>query len=289
LARNPSYVDWRNTSGTEDGTPANPYNTVKEGTEAVLPYGTVSIAGGNYPEQITIWQPMTLNATGGGAVLGEWAYAGKERIKYEINSGTFDSNNRAEGGKAWRTHLKEKSFRQFGRFQKHFGPVLLRYWQYIDGSNGGARTESSERSGLLWSRNPLGVTIAGANVHDTKLLAETLGAIVVERPEPTPEAPQHLCLDKGYDNPTGHTATAERKYVPHIRRIGEEKLDKEGNKTYPARRYVVERTLAWLSKCRGILIRYDKNWENYLGCLQFACALLWFRRLCGLWEFWDSY
>jgi hypothetical protein len=70
LARNPSYVDWRNT-GFEDGTAAWPYNTVKEGTEAVLPGGTVSIANGNYPEQITIWQPMTLNATGGSVIIGE--------------------------------------------------------------------------------------------------------------------------------------------------------------------------------------------------------------------------
>ena len=46
--------------------------------------------------------------------------------------------------------------------------------------------------------------VAGANVHDTKLLEATLEAIVVERPQPTDEAPQHLCLDKGYDNPTGH-------------------------------------------------------------------------------------
>ena len=49
---------------------------------------------------------------------------------------------------------------------------------------------------------PLGCVVAGANVHDTKLLAATIEAIVVERPEPTPAAPQHLCLDKGYDNPT---------------------------------------------------------------------------------------
>jgi hypothetical protein len=70
LARDPSYVDWRNT-GFEDGTAAWPYNTVKEGTEAVLPGGTVSIANGNYPEQITIWQPMTLNATGDSVIIGE--------------------------------------------------------------------------------------------------------------------------------------------------------------------------------------------------------------------------
>ena len=34
----------------------------------------------------------------------------------------------------------------------------------------------------------------------------------------------------------------------------------------------MERTLAWLSKCRGILVRYDKKASNYLGLLQLACA-----------------
>lgn len=71
LHRNPCYVDWRNTSGTEDGTTAFPYNTVAEGTQFVLPGGTVSIANGNYAEQITIWQPMTLNATGGSVIIGK--------------------------------------------------------------------------------------------------------------------------------------------------------------------------------------------------------------------------
>jgi putative transposase len=41
----------------------------------------------------------------------------------------------------------------------------------------------------------------------------------------------------------------------------------------------VERTLAWLSKCRGLLVRYEKKSKNYLALLQFACALLWYRKL----------
>jgi len=121
--------------------------------------------------------------------------------------------------------------------------------------------------------------IAGANVHDAKLLDATLNAVVVERPEPTPEAPQHLCLDKGYDNPSGREAAEAHDYVPHIRKIGEEKLDLRGRKRYPPRRWVVERTLSWLSKCRALLVRYDKKARNYLGLLQLACALLWFRRM----------
>lgn len=120
--------------------------------------------------------------------------------------------------------------------------------------------------------------IAGANVNDYKLLAATLEAIVVDRPMPSLEAPQHLCLDKGYDNPVGRTAAPAYGHHPHIRRIGEEKLDNEGHKTHPARRWVVERTLAWLSKCRALLVRYDKKGSNFLGLLQLACALLWLRR-----------
>lgn len=33
---------------------------------------------------------------------------------------------------------------------------------------------------------------------------------------------------------------------------------------------VVERTFGWLSKCRAILVRYDKHDFNYLGLLQLA-------------------
>ncbi len=124
----------------------------------------------------------------------------------------------------------------------------------------------------------MAAVVSGANTHDTKLLNDTIEAVVVERPEPTEEKPQHLSLDKGYDNPTGHETVAKHGYTPHIRRIGEEKLDENKEKRHPARRWVVERTLAWLSKCRAILVRYDKKSQNYLALIKLACALLWYRR-----------
>ena len=125
----------------------------------------------------------------------------------------------------------------------------------------------------------MGATIAGANVHDSKLLRATIEALVVARPEPTAKDPQHLCLDKGYDNPTGHEAVAACNYTPHIRRIGEDAAAaRTKSKQQKPRRWVVERAMAWLSQCRGILVPYDKNSFNYLGLIQFACALLWYRR-----------
>lgn len=124
---------------------------------------------------------------------------------------------------------------------------------------------------------PLAAVIAGANVPDCKLLAATLEAVVVERPQPTAEWPQHLCLDRGYDHPSGWRAAIEHDSVPHIRPIGEAEVA-PGQRRFPPRRWVVERTLAWLSKCRALLVRYEKHACNYLGLLQRACALLWFRR-----------
>jgi putative transposase len=129
-----------------------------------------------------------------------------------------------------------------------------------------------------------------ASLHRIVLLAHHHGRIGLsqapdrtygvtpKRPDPAKGA-QHLCLDKGYDNPTGERACQAGGYISHIRRIGEEKLDSAGQKTHPARRWVVERTLAWLQRCRAILIRYDKKSANYLGLVQLACALLWYRRL----------
>lgn len=165
-------------------------------------------------------------------------------------------------------------------------------WQAVDGVMGksrfgGAKTgpNPTDRAKMETKKSvqveqhggPLAVEIDGANVHDTKMLERTIDAVVVPRPDPE-KLVEHLCLDKGYDNPTGHTAAAKGGYVAHIRRIGEEKKDGWGKKTHPARRWVVERTIAWLQRCRALLIRYDKNPTNYKGLIQLACALLWYRR-----------
>ena len=119
-------------------------------------------------------------------------------------------------------------------------------WQSADGAMGKARfggdavgpnptdrgKKGTKRSLIVdEGGGPLGAVIAGANVHDTKLLAATIEAIVVDRPEPTAESPQHLCLDKGYDNPTGHEAASATGHTPHIRRIGEEKAVPRGKKS----------------------------------------------------------
>ena len=125
---------------------------------------------------------------------------------------------------------------------------------------------------------PVAVVVTGANTHDSLLLQDALEAVVVEPPNPL-EHEQHLCLDKAFDGAPSEATAKVFGYVPHVRRIGEEKKGKRGGKTKKARRWVVERTISWLNRCRGILIRYEKKAENYLAVVQLACALLWYRRL----------
>jgi putative transposase len=127
----------------------------------------------------------------------------------------------------------------------------------------------------------LSVSVAGANRHDAKMLACTIADMIVGRPEPE-QGEQHLCLDKGYDNPSGREAAEAEGYRHHIRRIGEEKLDQKKHKKHRARRWVVERAGAWLNACRAILVRWAKKSENYLGLIQLAACLLWYRRAARL-------
>ena len=119
---------------------------------------------------------------------------------------------------------------------------------------------------------PLGVSVAGANLNDHKLLDATIAAIVVARPDPH-EVEQHLCLDKGYDNQMSHEIVKKHGDIGHIRPVGEDRRGKRRPGRRKPRRWVVERTIGWWNRCRAILVRYDKKARNYLGLLQFACSL----------------
>lgn len=125
------------------------------------------------------------------------------------------------------------------------------------------------------------MTWAPANVVDLHLLEATLDAMVESPPIPTPEHLQHLCLDKGYDARSADEIAENHGYVAHIARKKKKgqpetiRLSEEAR--HPARRWVVERTFAWLSKFRALLVRYDCKPENYAGMCQLACALIWVR------------
>ena len=117
----------------------------------------------------------------------------------------------------------------------------------------------------------------GANRNDFKLARATLESIPIPRPEPTPDAPPGLCLDKGYDYREVRDLLAEFGYTAHIRARGEEAQAVKREAGYRARRWVVERSHSWMNRFRRILVRWEKKPENYLALLHLVCALLTYR------------
>lgn len=121
---------------------------------------------------------------------------------------------------------------------------------------------------------PIGFAVAGANVHDQKLVEATLTSIPVPRPRPTRRRKQHLCGDKGYDADTVRLAACRLRYTPHIRSCGEEKRQCRCG-TRP-RRWVVERTHSWMNRYRRILVRWEKKAANYVALVHLVFAhVLW--------------
>lgn len=125
---------------------------------------------------------------------------------------------------------------------------------------------------------PLAREVAGANIHDMKLVEATLENIVAFRPIPTPEREQNLCQDKGYDYQCINTLVRRYGFTPHIRHRGEDAVAYR-HPEQPARRWVVERTNSWMNRFRRILIRWEKKLENYVAMLDFAFAVIVFDKL----------
>ena len=62
------------------------------------------------------------------------------------------------------------------------------------GKGGVKRSLLTEAQGI-----PVGLAVDGANRHDMKLVRATVDSLPVPRPAPSPDQPQGMCLDKGYD------------------------------------------------------------------------------------------
>jgi putative transposase len=142
------------------------------------------------------------------------------------------------------------------------------------GKRGTKRSTLSDGHGL-----PLAIVVAGANVHDTRLVAQTLEAVVVARPAVTADAEQHLCLDAGYVGPATADVVNAHQYTPHVRPRGEDVANARSlDPLKTPRRWVVERLHSWLNRSRRLLVRWEKRHDTYEAFLHFACALICFQQ-----------
>jgi putative transposase len=102
--------------------------------------------------------------------------------------------------------------------------------------------------------------------------------IPIQRPQPTKQLPQAICLDKAYDNAEVRDLVCGYELTPHIRARGEEIAEKVRTPGWRARRWVVEASHSWLNRNRAILIRWSKKDENHLALLQLASGMIAFKK-----------
>ena len=124
---------------------------------------------------------------------------------------------------------------------------------------------------------PLAIVVAEANIHDSKLLAITLSSIIVKRPSPK-QVRQHLLADKAYADQATRKAVAKRGYEAHIPQKENARLRiprKPGRRK--SRRWVIERTFGNVNRARAVLVRWEKEPENYEALLHIAAAIICFK------------
>ena len=198
-------------------------------------------------------------------------------------------------------HERFQTWQQMGVFERVMETMVRFYaqqrkikwkWQSVDSKScpaplGGEetgkspvdRSKSGSKIHLLVDQRgaPLALHITGANEHDKWSADDLIVSIMVERPDPK-RVKQHFCADKGYDYDDVHEFVEQERYIVHIkhrRRRGEpiiEECPLPGEKRYPPRRWVVERTIGWLAKRRSIRTRWCKKSQNWLAFVQLAAA-----------------
>ncbi len=128
----------------------------------------------------------------------------------------------------------------------------------------------ADRNGL-----PVSICAESATPHEVTLAMSTLVQMVVS------DAPQNLIGDNAYDS--DHLDGELRFYgieliAPHRRNRRNSTQDGRRLRRY-RRRWKIERLFAWLQNFRRVVVRYERNAENFPGMLQLASTLILLRHL----------
>ncbi len=116
--------------------------------------------------------------------------------------------------------------------------------------------------------------LSAANVHDSKVLEEVVDNVSpIKGPRGRPgrprKRPKKLHADKGYDFPRCREALRKRGIKARIARRGIDSSERLGR-----HRWVVERTLAWLSRYRRLAVRYERRADIHEAFLHLGCSLI---------------
>jgi transposase len=129
---------------------------------------------------------------------------------------------------------------------------------------------------------PLGVLLSPANRAEAQLAEETLAQVAVPRAgvgRPK-QKPVRIVADRGYDSRQLWERLKQRGIqliVPHRKNRKVRYQDGRCLRRY-RRRWIIERTNAWLHNFRRLVTRYDNKLEHYRAFLYAACMLITLRQ-----------
>jgi transposase len=132
----------------------------------------------------------------------------------------------------------------------------------------------SERGGL-----PLSVAVSAANTNDAEALKPLVMAIpaIKSRRGPRRRKPGKLHADKAYDHKDLRTWVRQQGITVRIARKGIETSQKLGK-----HRWVIERTIAWLTGYRRLTMRYERKAHHFLAFLTLAATITCYKKLAKL-------
>jgi transposase len=125
---------------------------------------------------------------------------------------------------------------------------------------------------------PLVVGVSAANTHDCESLKPMLRVTERDttRTATATSSPSACTPTRRMTSPPAKRLRSKRIGV-RIARKGIESSERLGR-----RRWVIERTMSWLSGYRRLSPRYERNPRNYLASLGLAAALCCYKRLVRL-------
>ncbi|WP_327181242.1 IS5 family transposase [Streptomyces sp. NBC_01334] len=125
---------------------------------------------------------------------------------------------------------------------------------------------------------PLRVGLSAANTHDSLALKPMLSHFHIgHESHATDSKPQRLHADKAYDVLHLRRWLWGKRIGVRIARKGIDSSERLGR-----RRWVIERTMSWLTGYRRLNHRYERQPGNYLAFLGLASALCCYKRLLKL-------
>ena len=125
---------------------------------------------------------------------------------------------------------------------------------------------------------PLGIHLSPANINEVQLAEPTLKEVAVPRAGPgrPKQNPERIIADRGYDcRPLWESFKARgiELIVPHLRTRKNCFQDGRCLRRYK-RRWIIERTNAWLHAFRRLVTRYEYKLELYRAFVHIACILI---------------